>query len=123
MRITKAYTIYPIFKKLRTRFGINQETSLWLEIKQLATIPSHMTNKVEFISNFNETHNNYEMIIGDNTVCRESYAGSIGGVSARNLLDTMHFLSSGLLCFARGLNGTPKIAALLLIGSRFQPSF
>lgn len=29
-------------------------------------------------------------------------------------LDTLHFLSAGAACFARGLNDTPKMAALLL---------
>lgn len=29
-------------------------------------------------------------------------------------LDTLHFLSAGAVCFARGLNDTPKMAALLL---------
>ncbi len=29
-------------------------------------------------------------------------------------LDVMHFLSAGAVCFARGVNDTPKIAALLL---------
>lgn len=30
------------------------------------------------------------------------------------LLDALHFLSAGAVCFARGLNDTPKIVALLL---------
>ncbi len=29
-------------------------------------------------------------------------------------LDTLHFLSAGAVCFARGMNDTPKMAALLL---------
>lgn len=29
-------------------------------------------------------------------------------------LDTLHFLSAGAVCFARGMNDTPKIAALLV---------
>jgi PiT family inorganic phosphate transporter len=29
-------------------------------------------------------------------------------------LDTLHFMSAGAVCFARGLNDTPKMAALLL---------
>lgn len=32
-------------------------------------------------------------------------------------LDSMHWLSSGLTAFARGANDTPKIAAMLLLGS------
>lgn len=118
-----AYLIYPVFKKFRARLGVTPSTSIWLEKKQLAIIPAHINSKIEFISQLNESHINYELIVGDSTVCRESYEGSIVGVSAGKLLDSMHFLSSGLVCFARGLNDTPKIAALLLIGSRFEPSF
>jgi len=36
-------------------------------------------------------------------------------------LDALHFLSAGAVSFARGLNDTPKIAALLLVGSAFGP--
>jgi PiT family inorganic phosphate transporter len=32
-------------------------------------------------------------------------------------LDAMHFLSAGAVCFARGMNDTPKIAALLIGGT------
>lgn len=31
------------------------------------------------------------------------------------LIDAMHFFSSGIVCFSRALNDTPKIAALLLL--------
>ena len=40
-----------------------------------------------------------------------------------HVIEKLHFISSGLVCFARGLNDTPKIAALLLIGSRFHIEF
>lgn len=35
-------------------------------------------------------------------------------------LDALHFLSSGAVSFARGLNDTPKIAALLLVVASFE---
>jgi PiT family inorganic phosphate transporter len=37
------------------------------------------------------------------------------------LLDAVHFLSAGAVSFARGLNDTPKIAALLLVGETVAP--
>ncbi|MGH7956323.1 MAG: inorganic phosphate transporter, partial [Opitutaceae bacterium] len=43
------------------------------------------------------------------------YAGRVLGVNAGALLDTLHFASAGAVSFARGLNDTPKIAALLLV--------
>ncbi len=45
--------------------------------------------------------------------CENCYPGSVAGVSWQRLLDNTHFLSAGLVGFARGLNDTPKIAALL----------
>lgn len=47
-------------------------------------------------------------------VCAERYDGLVLGVSAGRLLAALHFLSAGAVSFARGLNDTPKIAALLL---------
>ncbi len=46
----------------------------------------------------------------------------VAGLSAQKLLDSLHFLSAGAVSFARGLNDTPKIAALLLAGSALTAS-
>lgn len=47
--------------------------------------------------------------------CRERYAGSFLGMSSQQIMDAAHFLSAGTVSFARGLNDTPKIVALLLL--------
>lgn len=47
--------------------------------------------------------------------CRERYAGSMLGLSSQRVMDGAHFLSGGVVSFARGLNDTPKIVALLLL--------
>ena len=54
-------------------------------------------------------------MIGDASGCAERYAGSFVGVRAQQLMDAAHFLSAGVVCFARALNDTPKIVAMLLI--------
>lgn len=46
--------------------------------------------------------------------CRQHYNGKILGFDSQKLLDTLHYLSAGLVGFARGLNDTPKIVVLLL---------
>lgn len=46
--------------------------------------------------------------------CAERYQGRFIGMSAQRVVDSLHFLSAGAVCFARGLNDTPKIVALLL---------
>lgn len=47
--------------------------------------------------------------------CAELYAGRFVGVNSQRLMDIAHFFSAGVVSFARGLNDTPKIAALLLV--------
>jgi PiT family inorganic phosphate transporter len=54
---------------------------------------------------------------GQSAVCRQRYTGKFLGVNAGRLVDTFHFLSAGAVSFARGLNDTPKIAALLLVAT------
>jgi PiT family inorganic phosphate transporter len=48
-------------------------------------------------------------------ICQRKYSGVFLGVEASQLVDALHFLSAGVVSFARGLNDTPKIAALLLV--------
>lgn len=52
----------------------------------------------------------------------ERYDGSVFGLRAGPLLDGLHYLSGGAVGFARGLNDTPKIVALLLAGEAFPPN-
>ena len=55
------------------------------------------------------------------TSCQERYGGAVAGVDAQTLVDAGHFLSAGVVSFARGLNDTPKIAALLLLVKWLTP--
>ena len=47
--------------------------------------------------------------------CRERYGGNFLGLTSQQVVDAAHFLSAGTVSFARGLNDTPKIVALLLL--------
>lgn len=48
-------------------------------------------------------------------VCGQTQARRLLGINLDRLGDSLHFCSAGAVCFARGLNDTPKIAALLLM--------
>jgi PiT family inorganic phosphate transporter len=54
--------------------------------------------------------------------CQERYAGTFAGIDAQRLVDAGHFLSAGIVSFARGLNDTPKIAALMLLVKWLTPA-
>ena len=56
------------------------------------------------------------------TSCQERYGGAVAGVDAQTLVDGGHFLSAGVVSFARGLNDTPKMAALLLLVKWLTPA-
>lgn len=47
--------------------------------------------------------------------CVDKYSGRVWGMSAQRLLNAGHYLSAGCVSFARGMNDTPKIVALLLV--------
>jgi PiT family inorganic phosphate transporter len=53
--------------------------------------------------------------------CVQRYQGQFLGQDLGRLLDGLHYLSAGAVGFARGLNDTPKIVALLLAGEALSP--
>ena len=57
--------------------------------------------------------------LGSTVTCESKYHGKMLGINAGNALDSLHYLSAGMVSFARGLNDTPKIAALLLLAPAF----
>lgn len=52
--------------------------------------------------------------------CQQKYMGKFWGIDSQKLVDIIHFISAGIVSFSRGLNDTPKIVALLLIGDVFS---
>lgn len=54
--------------------------------------------------------------------CQERYSGTFAGIDAQRIVDAAHFLSAGIVSFARGLNDTPKIAALILLVKWLTPA-
>jgi inorganic phosphate transporter, PiT family len=52
--------------------------------------------------------------VGTTVECGERYQGSLAGVSVQQTFDLAHFASAGAVGFARGLNDTPKMVALVL---------
>ena len=53
--------------------------------------------------------------VDEQSSCAQRYAGRFLGIGCQQAMDAAHFLSAGVVSFARGLNDTPKMAALLLV--------
>ncbi len=101
--------IYHAFHSLRQVFGITKEKCFcigssgnFIPISQLED-----TLTMESISTL-------DIKIDSEAHCVEHYTGNFFGINLQKLLDGAHFISAGIVCFARGLNDTPKIVAILI---------
>ena len=62
------------------------------------------------------------MTVKHEAECDGRYSGRIAGISGQRLVDAAQFVSAGVVSFARGLNDTPKIAAVLLASPLLGPT-
>ncbi|MGE3975316.1 MAG: anion permease [Bdellovibrionales bacterium] len=118
LAIAGAIAIYPILSRMRKRFKVERESCLCLGNEVLVSAPADVPhgNLAAMIS----VANFPTISVGTQITCEKRYVGKIWGINAKKVLDLGHFISSGLVSFARGLNDTPKIAALLLAGQHFS---
>lgn len=58
--------------------------------------------------------------VSESQQCAQRFPDGYLGLHLHRAADTAHLLSAGLVSFARGLNDTPKIAALLLTAHLFE---
>jgi PiT family inorganic phosphate transporter len=105
-------TVYLAFRFARLRLGVTKEMCVCAGVEQqVLALPQ--PNGV-FAA---QTLPTLSLIVDNPSACAQRYTGSVLGINVGRLLDSLHFLSAGAVSFARGLNDTPKIAALLLIAS------
>lgn len=112
-----ALVAYPPLRFLRRRWGIEPETCICIEGETVAVVPGARSIAQALAM----TSIDMPSVHVELATCRVRYRGTIFGFSARIGLDAAHFLSAGAASFARGLNDTPKIAALLLAGQAVAP--
>jgi PiT family inorganic phosphate transporter len=104
--------LYCVFRGLRLAFKVNKEMCVCVGT-EMQVLPVPRPDGV-FAA---EALPRITVTAGETTVCRQRYAGTLVGLSAGKLVDAFHFVSAGSVSFARGLNDTPKIAALLLVAT------
>lgn len=115
LAIFGALFVYPIMSGVRKKLNVNRETCICLGKEILAVSPQGLQvgSSTEAFLKLAEFP---QLKIGTQVTCEQRYVGKAFGINAKTVLDTLHFLSAGTVCFARGLNDTPKIAAILMIG-------
>lgn len=102
--------VYLVLRAVRLRAGITKESCFCVgEEMQVVSLPqpaSVLTLQRAAATTF---------AVDSETKCSQRYAGAYLGVNCQQAMDGAHFISSGIVSFARGLNDTPKIAALLMV--------
>ncbi len=100
--------IYPMLRRLRTAWGVSSDTCLCAGTSILEVVPrgdasTALMRAASLSAKLDTT-----------VSCRQVYTGSFVGLEAGRCLNALHFLTAGLVGFARGLNDAPKIAGLLI---------
>lgn len=107
------FIIYPCFKFCRISLGIERQMCLCIADKQQDVCINADGTAVLKSTGISLT-------VGQLENCQAYYQGKILGFDSQGILDKLHYLSSAAVSFARGLNDTPKIVALLLVISVFS---
>jgi inorganic phosphate transporter, PiT family len=105
LAIFMAGILYICLRQLRLALGIRKEWCVCIGAEEKVVMISQPTSVLALRS----------ATVDEQENCRERYAGSFLGLSSQQLMEAAHFLSAGTVSFARGLNDTPKIVALLLL--------
>jgi PiT family inorganic phosphate transporter len=108
--------LYPPLRLARRRLGVTKETCVCIGAEVLGALPGAVSagqavNVLQLQS----------LNVGGKAECKVHYRGGFMGISAGPVLDVAHYLTAGAVSFARGLNDTPKIAALLVVGQVVAP--
>ena len=107
--------LYLTFRFMRLRLGITKESCVCVGTEQ-RVVPIPQPASVLAV----QRADSLAVTVGSEAQCSERYAGAYLGVNCQQTMDAAHFLSSGVVSFARGLNDTPKMAALLLVVQAFD---
>ncbi|NIP39761.1 MAG: inorganic phosphate transporter [Candidatus Dadabacteria bacterium] len=100
--------VYPVFKRARRKLGVEKETCVCVSEGSYEPVMMRTDGSAVLKTT------GLRITAGRLGDCEQRYNGKLLGIGAQAILDWLHFLSSGMVSFARGLNDTPKIVALLV---------
>ena len=99
--------LYFIFHGLRLAAGVTEESCVCVDTGATVAAASGAIAAT--------AQKTLEVTVDNAANCASRYKGTIFGISCQPVLDGVHFISAGAVCFARGMNDTPKIVALMLL--------
>ncbi len=118
LAVAAALVVYPALRRSRERLGIRRESCVCIGTRVVGLVPAGAGAPALMASSVAVP----SATTGVHPRCAEVYRGNVFGVEAGAVLDRAHYLSAGVASFARGLNDTPKIAAILVAGSALSPA-
>ncbi len=104
---------YMVFRRVRLRLGVTRRTCVCIEREFHPVKITADGSMIVAATGLKLSSEN------DTTQCFERYEGAVVGLDAQRMLDWSHIFTAGAISFARGLNDTPKIAALLIVVGGF----
>lgn len=102
--------VYGLFRYIRIRSGIQKEWCICVGGTQ-QFIPIAQSDSTSIL----QCVTTPDVAIDSQEKCSQRYKGNFWGIKSQQLVDACHFFSAGIVCFARGLNDTPKIVSIILI--------
>ncbi len=111
LAIAIAGVLYIVFHALRVATGTNRKWCVCVGTEEGVVAMPQPSSAFAL----REVTSAITLAVDEQENCRERYAGCFFGISSQQIMNTAHFLSAGTVSFARGLNDTPKIVALLLL--------
>jgi PiT family inorganic phosphate transporter len=116
LAIAGAGILYILLRALRIATGVTKEWCICVGTEEKIVVMPQPASVFALRSVGSIT----TLTVDQQENCRERYAGSFLGIGSQQIMDAAHFLSAGTVSFARGLNDTPKIVALLLLWKTFD---
>ena len=107
----------PLYRGLRAlagRFGVKPESCVCVGAREFIPVRQLRYNSALQLYVM-PAATGVDITVGTQKDCVQKYDGKLLGISAQSLVNGVHYLSAGAVSFARGLNDTPKIVALLLV--------
>jgi inorganic phosphate transporter, PiT family len=111
LAIVVAGILYMVFHALRVATGTTKEWCICVGTEERVVAKPQPASVLALRT----VASTVTLSVDEQDNCRERYAGSFLGIGSQQIMDAAHFLSAGTVSFARGLNDTPKIVALLLL--------
>jgi len=119
LAIVLAFVVYPALRWLRLRSRLPENACLCAGTETVDFVQPDLSPGESGALVVAQTVPS--LAIGDQSSCHDRYSEKHLEVDTGAILNGLHYLSAGVVSFARGVNDTPKIAAILLAGSAVSP--